>query len=96
MHAALHRRDHDISHFADYQAAGVAFGGGARKAGNFLVGNFRCARKFIGERAEARTEDHGYARAQARFGEDEFRGARGSGEFSRRALLFFARAIISA
>src|SRR5271170_2096656 len=81
MDATLHRRDGDIPDFTDYQAAGVADGGGAREAGDFFVGDASGFGEFVGEGAQAGAQHQRDFRAQARFRQDEFRGAVGAGEF---------------
>ena len=72
------------SDFSDHEPAGVPFDRGARKAGNFFVGDARGACKFVGKSAEARAEHERDFRAQLRFRENEFRGALGAGKVTRR------------
>ena len=78
MHAALHRRSHDVSGLANYKAARVALGRRARESRNFFVRDSHGSGEIVCERSEARTENYGDARPQLCLRENEFRGAIGT------------------
>src|SRR5258707_13638795 len=82
MDAALHSRDFDAINLADDELSGVADCGGAREVRDFCVRNAGGSGEFIGEGAEAGTEDERDFWAQlgfflneagGRFGADELR-----------------------
>src|SRR5258708_34067424 len=57
MDAALHSGDFDAVNLADDELSGVADCGGAREVRDFCVRNAGGSGEFIGESAEAGTED---------------------------------------
>src|ERR1700688_2041047 len=80
MNAALHAGDFDAIHLADDELPGVADGRGAREVRNFCVRDARGAGEFVGEGAEAGTEDKGDFGVELGFFLDEARGGFGASE----------------
>ena len=87
MNAALHSRDGDFADVAEDELAGVADGGGFREIGNFGVRDLSRAGEFVGEGAEAGTEDQGDFGAEIGLGENKIRSSFGAVEFGESLFL---------